>query len=60
MVDPTEREKAAMKAGGALGGEYLEHLGKTDLMELSADEYEIFIESVVTGYTEELGKTPPF
>ena len=35
MIDPTPNERAAMVHGGAMGGEYLDSLGKTDLAQLS-------------------------
>jgi hypothetical protein len=50
MIDPTPNEQAAMEAGGQLGGEYLDSIGKTDLAALSASEWATFVEAVVTGY----------
>ena len=58
MIDPTEREKQAMAAGGKLAGEYLDHLKKTDMAELSDDEYATFVECIVSGYVDELQKLP--
>jgi hypothetical protein len=54
MIDPTPNEQAAMVAGGQAGGEYLESLGKTDLVKLTAVEWGIFVEAVVTGYCDHL------
>lgn len=52
VVDPTKNEKQAMLAAGKLGGEYLEYLKKTDLADLTAEEYDTLIEAVVTGYLD--------
>lgn len=52
VVDPTQSEKQALLAAGKLGGEYLEYLKKTDLADLTAEEYDTLIEAVVTGYLE--------
>jgi len=64
MVDPTEAEIASMAAAGALAGEYLEHLKKTDLAAFSESEWNTLIETVVTGYVEEMQRRtqddPPF
>lgn len=64
VIDPTKEEIAAMQAGGVLGGEYLEHLGRSDVGQLSEEEWNTFIECVVTGYVEALQKLtqkdPPF
>lgn len=54
MIDPTPNERAAMDAGGAFGGAYLDSLGKTDLATLDPGEWAIFIEAVVTGYCDHL------
>jgi hypothetical protein len=52
MIDPTPNEKAAMDHGGRMAGEYLESIGKTDLLRLSLEEWNTFIECVVTGYCD--------
>ena len=54
MIDPTPNEKAAMDHGGRMGGEYLESIGKTDLLSLTLEEWTTFIECVVTGYCDRL------
>jgi hypothetical protein len=54
MIDPTPNENAAMEAGGRAGGEYLEHLAKSDLARLSEDEWRQLIEIIVTGYCDAL------
>lgn len=54
MIDPTPNEKAAMDAGGAAGGAYLESIGKSDLATLTVAEWQALIETVVTGYCDTL------
>lgn len=54
MIDPTPNERAAMAHGGAMGGEYLDSLGKTDLGQLSVDQWHTLIEVIVTGYCDHL------
>lgn len=54
MIDPTPNELAAMEHGGRMGGEYLDHLGKTDLARLTVEEWAIFVEAIVTGYGDHL------
>jgi len=64
VIDPNEDEVAAMQAAGTLAGEYLEHLKKTDVATFSEGEWNTLIETVVTGYIEEMQrrtqKDPPF
>lgn len=54
MIDPTPNERAAIAHGGAMGGEYLESIGRTDLVSLSREEWLTFVEAVVTGYCDHL------
>ena len=54
MIDPTPNERAAMANGGVMAGEYLDSLGKTDLAQLSIDEWHTLIEVIVTGYCDHL------
>jgi hypothetical protein len=54
MIDPTPNEIAAMQVGGRLAGEYLESIGKSDLVTLTTDEWSTLIEVVVTGYCDTL------
>jgi hypothetical protein len=54
MIDATPNERAAMAHGGAMGGEYLDSLGRTDLARLSVEEWHTFIEAIVTGYCDHL------
>ena len=54
MIDPTPNDMAAMQAGGHLAGEYLESIGKSDLVTLTTEEWSTLIEVVVTGYCDTL------
>ena len=54
MIDPTPQEQEAINRAGELAGEYLESIGKTDLAKLEVDEWQTFLEAVVTGYTDRL------
>ncbi|MBF0160028.1 MAG: hypothetical protein HQL58_10960 [Magnetococcales bacterium] len=52
MIDPTERELAAMQAAGPLAGEYIESLGKTDLALFTLEEFITLIQVIITAYLE--------
>lgn len=52
MKEPNEIEIQGMMEAGAVGGEYLEMIGKSDLASLSEDEYMSFIERVIRTYEE--------
>ena len=54
MIDPTPNERAAMRHGGEMAGEYLDSLGRTDLVLLDAEEWQTLIEVIVTGYCDHL------
>ena len=54
MIDPSDTEAEAMAHAGAMGGEYLDQLGKTDLAVLTPDEWRTFVAAVCGGYTEKL------
>ena len=54
MIDPTPNEIAALEHGGRMGGEYLDSLGKTDLAALSLEQWQTFVEAIVTGYCDHL------
>ena len=54
MIDPTPNEQAAMAHGGAMAGEYLDSIGRTDLASLSVAEWHTLIEVIVTGYCDRL------
>ncbi len=50
MVDPTERELAAMRAAAPAAGEFIESLGKTDLTLFTVEEFLTLIQVIVGGY----------
>lgn len=54
MIDPTPNETAAMEHGGRMGGEYLDSIGRTDLASLPVEQWQAFVEAVVTGYCDAL------
>jgi hypothetical protein len=54
MIDPTPNEQAAMLHGAKLAGEYLDSLLRTDLAQLSVEEWHTLIEVIVTGYCDHL------
>lgn len=54
MVDPTPNEQDALEVAGQMAGEFLDSIGKTDLAQLTVEEWESLLESVVTGYTDRL------
>jgi hypothetical protein len=61
MIDPTRHERAAMDQAVAMAGEYIESLGRTDLMTWSPEDFATLIEVIVTAFTDhlrELGDDP--
>lgn len=54
MIDPTQNEIDATMDGGRSGGQYLESIGKTDLVTLTEEEWKTFLLCVTKGYTEYL------
>ena len=52
MKEPNRFEIEAMYEGAAVGGEYLDTIGKTDLATLTESEYLGFIEKVIRAYEE--------
>ena len=56
MIDPTANEKKAMEVSSEKAGEYLEWLKKTDLGDMSPEEWTQFIEVIVSGYIEGMQK----
>jgi Family of unknown function (DUF6511) len=56
MIDPTRHERAAMDHAVAMAGEYIESLGRTDLMAWSREEFASLIEVIVTAFTDRLGE----
>jgi hypothetical protein len=65
MIDPTNHEIAAIQAASQPAGEYIEELGETDMATWSNDQWMGFLETVITAYTDEMGRLskngdPPF
>ena len=54
MIDKTHDEQAALVAGGNAGGQYLGSIGITDLVTLSVEQYQQYVECVVGGYLDHL------
>jgi len=54
MIDPTPNEQDALEAGAESGGAYLDSLGQTDLAQLSVEDWQAFIEIIVTAYCDHL------
>lgn len=54
MIDKTHDEQAALVAGGNAGGQYLDSIGITDLVTLSVEQYQQYVECVVGGYLDHL------
>jgi hypothetical protein len=54
MIDPTRHERAAMDRAVEMAGEYVESLGRTDLMTWSPEEFATLIEVIVTAFTDRL------
>lgn len=58
-MQPDNWELPAIEHGGAMGGEYLESIGKTDLAQLTADEWSIFISCVCLNYHSKRAELEP-
>jgi hypothetical protein len=54
MLDPGEREVAALEHAGQAGGEYLDRLGKTDLADLDENQWRTFLGVVVVHYQHKM------
>lgn len=54
MIDPNEHEEAALRHAGAIGGEYVESLGRADLAQWSEKEWATLVDVVVTAFQEHL------
>jgi hypothetical protein len=59
MMDPTEREKDALKEAGQKAGRYLDTILKSDLATLSRSEWEWFLVQVCEGYLSAMGRDTP-
>lgn len=49
-LDIQDYEREAAAYGGKFGGEYLEEIGIFDLRQLSAEQWQIFLEVIVMNY----------
>ncbi len=49
-----EFEKAARDAAGERAGAYLDSIGKTDLAQLTGEEWRLFLHQVIVGFEDEL------
>lgn len=54
MKDPTPHEIDAMVDAGIAGGDYMQGISKTNLDELSSDEWMCFVESICTGFCDSM------
>jgi len=54
MIDPTPNEQDALKEGAQSGGAFLDDLDQTDLAQISLEDWQAFIEIVVTAYCDHL------
>lgn len=59
MNDPDENEIAALEHAGAMGGEYLDEIGETDLAKLTVEQWMTLVEAIVTGYQDRLRERVP-
>lgn len=54
MLDPTEYELKAFEAAGQAAGEYLDSIHKTDLAQLSEEEWRTFCRTMCSAYSDAL------
>lgn len=54
VLNPTHYEKEALATAGDKAGEYLESIGKTDLAQLTREEWATFLNTVFGTATDEL------
>jgi hypothetical protein len=52
MKEPNEIEIQGMMEAAAVGGEYLDSIGQSDLATLTEDQYMTFVERIVRTYEE--------
>lgn len=50
LKEPNEVEINGMIAGGDAGGVYLDSIGKSDIAELTYDQWMCFVETIIRGY----------
>ncbi len=54
MTDPNEHEKRAIMDAGEQAGQYIEHIGQTDMRAWTEDQWNGFIAAVCGGYVDSL------
>lgn len=54
MVDPNDCEVAAMRHAGAMAGEFIDALGRSDMATWSPTEWTSFIDVICGGYVDAL------
>ena len=57
MIDKSPEEEFAIENGSNMGGEYIESIKKTDLAEMSREEWLTLCEVIITGYQDQLMRT---
>lgn len=64
MNDVSETELEALRVGGERAGAYLDSINKTDLADLTAEEWDEFLSLILCGYSERIreltSEAPPF
>ena len=64
MIDPTKEEIESAKEAGYRAGEYLDSINKTDLVNLSQEEWQAFLLVIIDNYQrillEKTKDAPPF
>ena len=59
MHDPQDWEIIAVHHGGSMGGEYLESINKSDLSQLTEEEWQTFLTVVCLNYHAEHNRLKP-
>jgi hypothetical protein len=54
MIDPSKAERAAMDAATQRAGEYIESVGRADLMTWLPHQFDTLVDVIVTAYTAAL------
>ncbi len=56
MIDKSPSEKLALNDAAVAAGHFIEAHGVYDFMKFTPDQFDEFIEAIVTGYVESLQK----
>ena len=54
MIDKSPSEKEAMNVATASAGQFIEAIGKYNFLEFTPDQFDEFIECIITAYVESL------